>query len=39
MLDFKDFPAKDVYSARSLGWMVIGHSIHHCRFVKENYLI
>ena len=39
MLDFKDFPAKDVYSARSLGWMVVGHSIHHCRFVRENYLI
>ena len=39
MLDFKGFPDKTVnYTARSLGWMIVGHNIHHCRFVSENYL-
>jgi len=39
MLDFKDFPGKPVYSARSLGWFVVGHNIHHCNLIKEKYLI
>lgn len=38
MLDFKDFPHDIVYSARSLGWMIVGHNQHHCKFIKENYL-
>jgi hypothetical protein len=38
MLDFKDFPRDIVYSARSLGWMIVGHNEHHCQFIKENYL-
>lgn len=38
MLDFKDFPGKDVYSARSLGWFVVGHNVHHCNIIREKYL-
>jgi hypothetical protein len=38
MLDFKDFPGEDVYSARSLGWFTAGHNIHHCNVVREKYL-
>lgn len=39
MLDFKDFPGKDVYSARSLGWFAVGHNIHHCNGIREKYLL
>jgi hypothetical protein len=40
MLDFKDFPDKKIiYSARSLGWMVVGHTRHHCNFIREKYLV
>lgn len=38
MLDFKGFPNKMVYTARSLGWMTVGHVIHHCNILKERYL-
>lgn len=38
MLDFKGFPNKMVYTARSLGWMTVGHAIHHCNILKERYL-
>ena len=36
MLDYKDFTDQGaVYTARSLGWMAVGHNIHHCNFIKE----
>lgn len=38
MLDYKGFPNKMVYTARSLGWMTVGHNIHHCNIIKEKYL-
>ena len=38
MLDFKGFPGGDIYTARSLGWMVVGHSVHHCNILREKYL-
>ena len=38
MLDFKGFPNKMVYTARSLGWMTVGHNIHHCNIIEEKYL-
>ncbi len=39
MLDFRGFPNKTVYTARSLGWMAVGHSIHHCSMIREKYLV
>ena len=33
------FPNKPVYTARSLGWMVVGHNLHHCKIIKEKYLL
>jgi hypothetical protein len=38
MLDFKGFTGKDIYTARSLGWMAVGHSIHHCNILRDKYL-
>lgn len=38
MLDFKDFPGKEIYSARSLGWFTVGHNIHHCSMIEKEYL-
>ncbi len=37
MLDFKDLPGKEVYSARSLGWFTVGHNIHHNNLVRKRY--
>jgi len=39
MLDFNGFPNKVPYTARSLGWMAVGHNIHHCRIIREKYLV
>jgi hypothetical protein len=36
MLDFK-FDSKPVYTARSIGWMVVGHNVHHCNILRERY--
>lgn len=38
MLDFKGFPNKMIYTARSLGWMAVGHNIHHCNIINKKYL-
>ncbi|GLU51606.1 DinB family protein [Dyadobacter frigoris] len=39
MLDYKFPNQTEEYSARSLGWMTVGHAIHHCTLVREKYLI
>ncbi len=39
MLDFKFPNQTENYTARSLGWMTVGHTIHHCNLVREKYLI
>lgn len=39
MLDFKFPNQTDIYSARSLGWMTVGHTVHHCNLIREKYLV
>ena len=38
MLDFRGTANKMQCSARSLGYMIVGHEIHHCNVLKERYL-
>ncbi|MFY0643524.1 MAG: DinB family protein [Bacteroidia bacterium] len=38
MLDFRGTANKQTYTARTLGFATIGHNIHHCNFIKSNYL-
>ena len=38
MLDFRGTANKVVFTPRTLGFMTIGHNLHHCNFIKANYL-
>jgi DinB superfamily len=38
MLDYRGTANKVVFTARTLGFMTIGHNLHHCNFIKANYL-
>jgi uncharacterized damage-inducible protein DinB len=38
MLDFKGTANKVNFTARTLGFMTIGHNIHHINFIKTIYL-
>ena len=38
MLDFKGTANKQTYTARTLGFAMIGHNIHHCNFIEAKYL-
>lgn len=38
MLDFKGTANEQTYTARTLGFSMIGHNIHHCNFIKTKYL-
>ena len=38
MLDFKGKANKVDFTARTLGFMTVGHNLHHCNFLKTNYL-
>ena len=38
MLDAKCIHLNHVYTARSFGWMLVGHCIHHINFLNEKYL-
>jgi len=38
MLDFKGTANNNKVSARALGFMIIGHNLHHCNFVSTHYL-
>lgn len=37
-LDFKGISNKAVFTARSLGYMTVGHNIHHANFIYTHYL-
>lgn len=37
MLDFKGIANKANFTARAIGFMTVGHNIHHCNFLKKNY--
>ena len=38
MLDFKGTANKQTYTARTLGFAIIGHNVHHCNIIKTKYL-
>jgi hypothetical protein len=38
MLDFKGSANQQTYTARTLGFMNVGHNLHHCNFIKTKYL-
>lgn len=38
MLDFKGTANKQQYTARTLGFGIIGHHIHHCNYIMTKYL-
>ncbi|AWM12822.1 DinB family protein [Flavobacterium sp. NRK F10] len=38
MLDFKGSANKVDFTARTLGFMTVGHNLHHCNFIKTKYL-
>jgi len=38
MLDFKGVANNVSFTARTLGFMTIGHNIHHIEFIKKMYL-
>jgi uncharacterized damage-inducible protein DinB len=38
MLDFKALANGVENSARSMGWMIAGHNLHHLNVIKERYL-
>ena len=39
MLDYKGQANKVIFTARSLGFMTVGHNLHHLNFLKNNYFI
>lgn len=38
MLDFKGTANTQTYTAKTLGFAMIGHNIHHIKFIKNTYL-
>jgi hypothetical protein len=38
MLDFKGSVDGIFNSARTIGFMIVGHQLHHCHFLEKNYL-
>lgn len=37
MLQFQSTANNTTYSTRAIGFMIVGHCIHHCNVVKKNY--
>ena len=38
MLDFKGIANRSTFTARSIGFAIIGHNIHHCNIIRTRYL-
>ena len=38
MLQFQAPANNTTYSTRAIGFMIVGHCIHHCNFVTHSYL-
>ena len=38
MLDVKGQYGDLEVSVRSIGWMIAGHNVHHCKVIRERYL-
>jgi uncharacterized damage-inducible protein DinB len=38
MLDLKGIANNVTMTPRSLGWLIAGHNLHHCRILKDKYL-
>lgn len=38
MLDFKGTANNAVFTARSIGFMCVGHNLHHCKLIQTRYL-
>ncbi|WP_343631956.1 DinB family protein [Fluviicola sp.] len=39
MLDFAGTANNTPNTPRNLGWIMVGHVIHHCNIIKERYLV
>lgn len=39
MLDFRGTANNHVITARSAGWIIVGHTVHHIGIIKERYLV
>jgi hypothetical protein len=37
-IDFKGKANRNEITSRIIGWMIAGHSTHHCQILKERYL-
>jgi len=38
MLDFKGTANNSSFTARALGFLTVGHNLHHCNFINTKYL-
>jgi hypothetical protein len=38
MLDYSGIANKFNFTARGLGYTIVGHNLHHCNFIKTRYL-
>ena len=39
MLDFKGIANNVSFTARALGFMTVGHNLHHVKFIRAKYLV